>query len=135
MREIQIRVNSQWVGKLDGNADTTAKVRYVTTLKGEEYITYEKTEPNLLGEMTTRLASSGRRSFLYAFKEKEDFFVVGGQYTGSGYTYYIQEIFTVSNPINENHRKSARAVLIDQNGKRWMEMLNLWDFKYAKRVK
>jgi len=130
-----IKVGSQWVGMLGGNLQTKVKVRYVTVLNGEEFITYEKTEPDFSGRSHTVLASAGRSGFLNAFGEKEDFFRVGGKYTAYGHTYYVQEVYTVSNPVNEAYRRQARAIVINGNGKRWMEMISGYDFNLAKRVK
>lgn len=135
MREIQVEVGSNWVGKLGGNLDTKIKIRYVTQVEGNTFFTYEKTERDYSGKTVTRLATAEREAFLAAYTEKESFFKVGGQYKANGYTYYVQEVYAISNPVNEHHRKQARAIIIDSNGKRWMEMLNKYDFTHVTRVK
>lgn len=135
MGDIKVKVGSKWNGKQFGDLDTKIEVKYVTQLDGKTFITYTKNMLSFGGNRETRLATSERTAFLAAYAEKEDFFVVGGEYKGMGYTHYVQEVFTVSNPINENHRRQARAVVINKDGKRWMEMLNKCDFEYVTRVK
>jgi len=130
----QIEVESEWAGKLGGNAGHKVKVRYVTEVDGIEYVTYEKIIPG----RRTILATVDSIAFIGSFEKKDSFFEVGGTYRspGSRVTLYVQEVFTVSNPIHPRARRMARAVFINENGKRWMQMVDVDDFDYyIERVK
>ena len=99
-----IKVGSEWVGKLGGNLDIEVKVRYVTEVDGKTFITYEKSG-RVFGKPETVLSSTSQPSFLLTYKEKEDFFVLGGEYKSNRLKYYVKEIYVISIPLNSNFRK------------------------------
>lgn len=134
MRDKQIRVGEKYVSKAYPK-QKSAVVRHVDTLDGEKYITYDRTYVGNYTGTIRSIETIKLFAFLDEFTEKEEFFVVGGEYKSGDLTYYIKEIYTISNPLGANYRKQARAVIINAAGKRWMEMLSGGDFAYVKRVK
>jgi dihydrofolate reductase len=128
----ELKAGQKFVGV--HNEQKSAVIRATEKLGNVTYVTYLRIFTGSYSSSKT-IVTSEADTFLYEYKEKEDFFVVGGQYTSGRLTYYVQELYTISSPINSNYRTQARAIIIDSVGKRWMEMLNATDYSYVKRVK
>lgn len=112
----------------------SAVIRATEKLGNVTYVTYLRIFTGSYSS-SQAIATSEADTFLCEYKEKEDFFVVGGQYRSGKLNYYVQELYTISNPITPNYRKQARAIIINADGKRWMEMLSAIDFRCSERVK
>lgn len=112
-----------------------ATIRSVENFNGTTFVVYERTYVGAYRTVKT-IEVLEKADFLVEFTEKEDFFVEGGVYEYSnGVTMYVKEVFTISNPISQKYRKQARAVIINRDGTRYMEMLDGYHFPDAKRVK
>lgn len=129
----KFQVGKKFVGARAATA--RAVIKMVSVVDGKTFITFEFASTSKYGKESRGVATYEKTDFLYYYKEAEDFFVAGGEYKSGTHTYYVQEIFTISSPVTASYRKQARAVVIDSRGRRWMDMLNIGDFKYAKRVK
>ena len=124
-----IAKGSKWVGQ--SSAEVVAEVVSVLQADGIEYITYLR--DGWAGRSVQTLARSG---FLDSFKEKADFFIVGGtyKYKWSNTTYPVQSVHDISKPVCLDSRKPAVAIAISRDDKRQMTTLDLGSFRDMVKV-
>lgn len=121
-------------GKYTNGSRYTAEVKLVTKIDDVTYVTYVQTYTGLGGTPYRTVQTTPQASFLNTFRV-DDPLGKGAAYEYGGCTYYIQEVFTISNPVSDRHRKMARVVIIDKRGKRWMDMVTTSGLNGMKRVK
>ena len=130
MSEQQVKVGTKYTN----GSRYTAEVKLVTKVDDVTYVTYVQTYNGVSGTGYKTVQSTPMASFLSGFKV-DDPFAKGATYSYGGCTYYVQEAFTISNPVSDKHRRMARVVVIDQRGKRWMDMVTTSYLNGMKRVK
>lgn len=130
MSEQQVKVDTKYTN----GSRYTAEVKLVTKVDDVTYVTYVQTYTGPGGTPYRTVQTTPQASFLNTFRV-DDPLIKGAVYEYGGMTYYVQEVFTISNPVSDGHRKMARAVVIDQRGKRWMDMVTTGYLSGMRRVK